>query len=978
MLSVRDSLTLDPLAAPPYGDEPLTLPPAWTPPPRPPFPVVAAIVPVVGAVALWLVTGSMLTLWLALLGPLIAAGTMLDARRAARREARRAAAEASRAREQVSAAITARHEAERSQLWLRHPDVARFLARDDDIWRGDRAAVLVVGEGERASAVRVTGGAGDPDAAALRRLAGRVDGAPVVAPAVAGIAVVGGETVAAAVQRALLLQLCLALAPGELRIVGPLDGELSWAEHLPHRSAHAGTRVAVVPPGGRVPAEADIAIARCVPGEPLPPRCAAVLTVGSPDVARLEHGGEAIALRVEGVGHTQAQAIAMELAVRAERTLGLVPSGRDPITLGSLLAALPTAGEAGHTGLGVPIGVADGEPAFVDLTADGPHAVVAGVTGSGKSELLITWILALCATRSADDVTFLLADFKGGTAFDGLVDLPHVTGVITDLDGTGARRAIESLRAELRHREATIAAAGARDLNDPRVTLPRLVVVVDEFAALLSDHPELHALFADVAARGRALGIHLILGTQRPAGVIRESLLANCPLRISLRVTDPSDSRALLGSDEAALLPGGVGGRGRALVRRAGDSSSQHIAIALSGPEDVAAASARAGRREPRRPWLPALPARLPLDDLVARAGGGSVISVRPGGATRTASPADRAPADHPIVLGLADEPEHQRQPTVTLQTADRAFLVLGGPGSGLSNALDVVAAQAGERLVRVPRDLEGMWDALTALAATPPADGAVIVIDDLDATLPRFPPEYAQAMTERIEHIVRSAPDSGAMVVAAAHRLAGPVSRLADLFARRLILPYPTRTDHAAAGGDPSAHDPGAPAGRGRLDGRLVQIALAPPRAAHDARRPLAPWLPTAALTGFVARRSPACREALAAWERLGIVVRDVDAYVADPTGGTLAPVVVVGEPDDWQRHWRLLADVRGDYDLVVDASCAAELRVLAGFRGVPPYCEPGRGRAWLMAAGADPVRVVLPDADVRAVSSDGARGSA
>ena len=136
-------------------------------------------------------------------------------------------------------------------------------------------------------------------------------------------------------------------------------------------------------------------------------------------------------------------------------------------------------------------------------------------------------------------MSFLLADFKGGTAFDALAGVPHVTGVITDLDGAGARRAIESLRAEVRWREAAIAGAGARDILDPRVDLPRLVVVVDEFAALLGDHPELHAVFTDVAARGRALGMHLVLGTQRAAGVIRDSLLANCPLRISLRVTDP-------------------------------------------------------------------------------------------------------------------------------------------------------------------------------------------------------------------------------------------------------------------------------------------------------------------------------------------------------------------------------------------------------------------------------------------------------
>ena len=97
---------------------------------------------------------------------------------------------------------------------------------------------------------------------------------------VQGFAVVGGDAVSAAVQRGLVLQLCLALPPGELRIVGPVDGDLAWAEALPHRAAHSGTRLAVVAPGGRVPADADIAIARCRPGDPPPPQCAAVVTVG--------------------------------------------------------------------------------------------------------------------------------------------------------------------------------------------------------------------------------------------------------------------------------------------------------------------------------------------------------------------------------------------------------------------------------------------------------------------------------------------------------------------------------------------------------------------------------------------------------------------------------------------------------------------------------------------------------------------------
>lgn len=926
-------------------DEPLTLPAAWTPPTRPPLPLVAAIVPVVGAVALWLVTGSVFALWFALLGPVIAGATVLDARRAARKDGRRAAAGAARAREEVAATVAARHEGERTLLWGRHPDVARLLTKEGDIWRGGQVATLVVGEGERASAVRVTGGDGDPHAADLRRRAARVARAPVTVPLTAGVAVVGGDVLAAAVQRALLLQLCLMLAPGELRIVVPLGRGLEWIEDLPHRHARVGTPLAVLGPTDLVPADAEIVIARCRPGDPLPPRCQAVLTVVSPDAARLEHAGEVVPVGVEAVARAQAEEIAAALTARAERSLGLLRDGGDPVALAPLLAAVP----ATTRGLPAAIGVAGGEPALIDLVADGPHAVVAGVTGAGKSELLITWILALCATRSTDEVTFLLADFKGGTAFDGLAGVPHVAGVITDLDGSGARRAIDSLRAELRRREATIAAAGARDILDPRVRLPRLVVVVDEFAALLADHPELHALFADIAARGRALGIHLILGTQRAAGVIRDNLLANCPLRVSLRVTDAADSRALIGTDDAARLPGGTAGRGTALIRRAGDPSPQQVRIALSSDDDVAAAAHRTGHRAPVRPWLPELPSLLSVEELGARAA------------------AEReTPAPGRVLLGLVDDPERQRQPVASVGASDRALLVLGGPGSGVSNVLDLVEAQARDAAMRVPAHPERMWDAVAALHDELPRPGSMVLIDDLDAVTLRLPPEYAHAVLERVEALVRRAGDAGVLVVAGAHRVTGPVSRAAELFARRLVLPYATRVDHAAAGGDPSAFDPSAPPGRGRLEGRGVQIALAPvaPRVPAAADRL---WIPTARLTGLVARRSPAGRRALAAWEEDGVRALGVDAYVADPAPTAEGRVVVVGEPDDWQRHWRLLADVRGDHDLVVDTSCAAELRVLAGFRGVPPYCEPGAARAWLISAGADPVRIVLPGADVR-----------
>ncbi|MET0302575.1 MAG: FtsK/SpoIIIE domain-containing protein, partial [Microbacteriaceae bacterium] len=560
--------------------------------------------------------------------------------------------------------------------------------------------------------------------------------------------------------------------------------------------------------------------------------------------------------------------------------------------------------------------------------------------GAGKSELLITWILALAATHSTREVSFLLADFTGGTAFDGLRELPHVTGVITDLDGSGARRAIESLRAEIRWREAELARCGARDVLDARVELPRLVVVVDEFAALLGEHPELHAVFGDIAARGRALGLHLVLGTQRITGVVRDSLLANCPLRVSLRVTDPSDSRAVVGTDEAALLPGDV--RGIALVRRGSDHAPQRVRVALSSPADVSAVSSRAHGPAPRRPWLPELPRLVRLAELPAPSGGTS------------------------FALGLADEPALQRQGVASIDLADRGLLVVGGPGAGKSTALETVAAQA-ERVIRVPSTGEGTWDVVAALASETPPDGTVLIVDDLDTIGSRLAPDHAHVVLERLERTFRGAGRSGILVLASAQRLTGAAARLGELLPRRLVLATASRADHLAAGGDPAQYAVDAPSGRGHFDRVAVQVALAEKDPLRTPDVTPAPWSPTATLTGIVARRRATVRPALEEWEGRGIRSLSIGEYAADPGATAHGPVVVVGDPDEWQREWRLLAAVRADHDLVVDTGCAAEYRVLTASRELPPYAEPGAGRAWLHCAGGDPVRIVLPVGHVR-----------
>lgn len=904
---------------------PLALAPAPPSPSRPSVPWLASAVPVVGALGLWAMTGSVFALWFAVLGPVIAVAGVFDGLRTARRQRRAAAEEAAVARARIGVQVDERHAAERGMLRARHPDVAGYLAHPEQIWRAvpERSGSVVLGGGRVGSSVRLTGGGGEEDAALSLR-ARAIDDAPVVAPLGTGIAVVGPRIVADAVVRALTLQLVLARPPGDVGLVG---GMPEWARHLPHGAVPGRFSVAVGRVGGPE-VDADLVILAASTVEVLPPRCDTVVFLATAAEARVEIGGDVQRVRVEALSVAQAEAVADDLAVRAT-SLAPPDAGDEAVALSSLGLSRRAGGRP--RSLPVPVGLAGAAIAELDIVADGPHAVVTGMTGAGKSELLVTWVVALCHAYDTSTVSFLLADFKGGTAFEALAGLPHVTGVITDLDTRTARRAIESLRAELRHREAELARSGARDIGE--IDVPRLIVVIDEFAALRDSHPELEALFTDIAARGRALGMHLVIGTQRASGVVRDGLLANCPLRVSLRVADAVDSRAVVGTDEAARLPGGPRGRGLAVVRRGGDARASRVRIALAGPDDVSAAGALGGEL-PRRPWLPALPAAVALDDLAPGVGAA-------------------------LVLGLVDEPQRQLQGPCTID--DRALLVVGGAGAGKSTALRTLAAQVPEasRLWIGP-DPERAWDALASGA--PPEPGTVVFVDDLDALAGRLSGDYARVAAEELERWIRGAGDLSIRVFASAHRLTGAAARLADLFPRRLVLATASRADHVAAGGDSQDFVADLAAGRGTLDRRAVQVATTDAAAGPPFGSSSTVWDPPAGVSGYAVRHPP--EGLFERWERTGVRIRGVDGAgdVAEPEPG--GRVVVIGDPEQWMGHPRLLAQVRNLHVLVVDLSCSADYRLLTGDREPPPYAAAGRGRAWECRAGRRVRRVTLAGA--------------
>ena len=214
---------------------------------------------------------------------------------------------------------------------------------------------------------------------------------------------------------------------------------------------------------------------------------------------------------------------------------------------------------------------------WLDETHHGPHGVLAGTTGSGKSELLQSLVCALALEHDPRLLNLLLIDFKGGSTFSVFSKLPHTVGTITNLDGLLVERALEALKAETKARQHFLKKMNVRDITqyhryfartpehvqDPSYQpLPHLFVIVDEFAQLAKEMPDFLKELVRTAQVGRSLGLHLILGTQSPMDVITDEMNANLQFRICLRVQNIESSRAMLRRPDAAYLPSGWPGRG--------------------------------------------------------------------------------------------------------------------------------------------------------------------------------------------------------------------------------------------------------------------------------------------------------------------------------------------------------------------------------------------------------------------------------
>ncbi len=397
----------------------------------------------------------------------------------------------------------------------------------------------------------------------------------------------------------------------------------------------------------------------------------------------------------------------------------------DPPQASGIRARWTAGGRSTRAAVGVSL---DG-PFHLDLKRDGPHGLVAGTTGSGKSELLQTIVASLAVANRPDAMTFVLVDYKGGSAFKDCVDLPHTVGMVTDLDAHLVERALVSLTAELTRREHILAAVGAKDIEDyvdllerepgaGRDPMPRLLIVIDEFASMVRDLPDFVKGLVNIAQRGRSLGIHLILATQRPSGVVSSEIRANTNLRIALRVTDSGESQDVINSGEAAGIS--QSNPGRAYVRlgqnslvpfqsgRVGGRRPGATAASLPAPWAVAVGWERLGDPLPARPRAAAAPAEVETDLT------GLVTAIREAdremGIPRQHSPwlpplpealvtrelPAPAPTGYdlqPVPYGVVDLPAQQARQPLVIDPATLGHLhIVGSPRQGRSQTLRTIA----------------------------------------------------------------------------------------------------------------------------------------------------------------------------------------------------------------------------------------------------------------------------------------------
>ncbi|MCR4618050.1 MAG: type VII secretion protein EssC [Lachnospiraceae bacterium] len=374
---------------------------------------------------------------------------------------------------------------------------------------------------------------------------------------------------------------------------------------------------------------------------------------------------------------------------------------------------------------------AGGKPIYLDIHEKyhGPHGLVAGTTGSGKSETLQSYILSMAINYHPHEVSFILIDYKGGGMARSFEGLPHLAGMITNLGGNQTTRALLSINAEIKHRQRVFNEYKVKHIDqyielyrngEAEEAMPHLIIIADEFAELKKEQPEFVRALVSAARVGRSLGVNLILATQKPGGVVDDEIWSNTRFRISLRVADKQDSIEMLKRPDAAFITG----TGRGYLQVGNDEIFDEFQSGWSGanytPEepfndgskgfvrmvDITGKPEKTGKKkkksgdslnkvtqldaivryageladengiEPvRQIWLQPLPTEIYLEDLDT----------------------EKISRKHfEIPVGLCDDPENQAQYTATVDfVRDGHLLICGGAGSGKTTLIQTIVYSA-------------------------------------------------------------------------------------------------------------------------------------------------------------------------------------------------------------------------------------------------------------------------------------------
>ena len=900
-------------------------PPVHKDPPAPTrFSLATVIGPLILAAVMVVVMKSAQYALLAALSPVLGVGTWWEQKRRRKADmadedarfataldtlradlAKAAAAERARRRDEIPdpATVLRRAALPTTRLWQRRPRGGDFLALHAGV--GD---VLWAPDLDQQSGPRLD------DAVKEIVAATHMPSAPVEVDLTAGgvVGVVGEREGALAVARSLVCQAAVHAGPADLTIgvfCDPgRDEAWSWTTWLPHvRRLGDGSGGQWVSANPRTTTQVS-GIVLAATEEQLPASCTVVLHVRNDAEGTATRPDDLTTVDdvvLAGLDVETARRCATDLARFDDPEL-VVPGAALPglVRLPGLLGLEELSPEAIRkswaepTGVSTPVGVGEHGAFSLDLVRDGPHGLVGGTTGSGKSEFLRSLVAGLAARNDPTRLTFILIDFKGGAAFATCERLPHTIGTVSNLDEQLADRALRALEAEMDYRQRVFAAAGegidnldAYLATNPEQPMPRLLLVIDEFAMLAKEYPDVLSSLVSVAAVGRTLGVHMILATQRPAGVVNEDILANTNLRVALRVQSRDDSTNVVGVPTAAAI--GRTQMGRAFVKLGQDDITPVQTALVTGRSEAQSsmlvdvhpvAFGQDGQRRSAGPADDDAPADLDLliDAIVAANDDAGYAPPRPvwpeplGERVELAATADPATADPRAVgrmagmsvqVALADDPDGQRQLPAGWDLERGNLLLMGIPGSGTSTTLASLAltlaaehrpedldllvldlgsrdlaplaglphtaayvgsgAAAREQQVRLLKYMRAELD--RRRAAPGPHRRTVVLVDGLAALKDEYDDFEGLKLLEGLYRAYSDGPEVGLWCVATTTRAKAVPSAIDEVTTQKWLFRLADQYDYAAAG-VPAKFAPAAVAGRCVIAETRLQAHVATP----------------------------------------------------------------------------------------------------------------------------------------------------